>query len=108
VTRFYRGALEASQTRVKGSKADFGGSREDRNPESEDEELLEELTKAKESYAEEWEKNELGKQKVSRNVFPSFNSSWRQDDTCVLTFLLIFLVGILVLGQGKSPSQNEA
>ncbi|PLW07467.1 hypothetical protein PCANC_05470 [Puccinia coronata f. sp. avenae] len=63
IKEFYRGALEASQTRVKGSKADFGGSREDRNPESEDEELLEELTKAKESYAEEWEKNELGKQK---------------------------------------------
>ena len=67
-TRFYRGALEASQTRVKGSKAAFGGSRGDRNPESEDEELLEELTKAKESYAEEWEKNELGKHKVSGNV----------------------------------------
>jgi hypothetical protein len=67
-TRFYHNALEATQAHVKGSKADIGGSRQDRNPESEDEELLEELTKAKESYADSWEKNqkdELATQKVS-------------------------------------------
>ncbi|OAV94569.1 hypothetical protein PTTG_03792 [Puccinia triticina 1-1 BBBD Race 1] len=66
IKEFYHSALEATQAHVKGSKADIGSSRQDRNPESEDDELLEELTKAKEIYADAWEKkqkNEPGTQK---------------------------------------------
>ncbi|POW14336.1 hypothetical protein PSTT_03076 [Puccinia striiformis] len=91
IKEFYHNALEATQAHVQGSKADLGGgsssNRQDRNPESEDEELLEELTKAKESYADEWEKNQKnelggtnkGKGKAARKVKRNDDDSDESD-----------------------------
>lgn len=58
---FYNDALKASQARIKESDAQFmdqGGRRRDKAPESEDEEIREQLARAKENYAVEWEKNQ--------------------------------------------------
>ncbi|EFP81287.1 meiotic recombination [Puccinia graminis f. sp. tritici] len=80
IKEFYHNALEATQAHVKGSKADIGGSRQDRNPESEDEELLGELTKAKESYADTWEKNQKDELTTQKGKGKAVRKAKRNDD----------------------------
>jgi len=81
IKEFYHNALKATQAHVKGSEADVeGSSRQDRNPESEEEELLQEFTKAKESYADEWEKNQNNEHAAQKNKGKAARKTRRNDD----------------------------
>ncbi|KAG0151051.1 hypothetical protein CROQUDRAFT_598967 [Cronartium quercuum f. sp. fusiforme G11] len=63
---FYNKALKAAQSHVEEESSqvtDGNDKRRQRDPDSEDEELVERLVRAKEVYAEEWEKEDQAKSK---------------------------------------------